>query len=531
MISTVVFCKRTRKGEELPMILESAQIIIIATIAIYLLSMVLVGVYFSKKGSSGSSDEFYLGGRKMGPVVTAMSAEASDMSSYLLMGLPGLAYLCGLPEVTWTAVGLAIGTYLNWLIVARRLRRYSAHLGAITVPDFFSRRFGDKKHLLGCIAAVLILIFFIPYTASGFKAIGTLFNSLFGVDYHTAMIVGAIVVILYTVMGGFMAVCFTDLIQSVFMSIALIIIVCFGVHQAGGLSAVVDNAKALPGYLSLTQGYNAATNSASSFSGLSIVSTLAWGLGYFGMPHILLRFMAAEEADKLSVSRRIATVWVVISMFIAVFIGIIGYSVSAAGKLPFLTTSSDAETIIIRLSSLMSHYGLLLAIAAGVILSGILAATMSTSDSQLLAAASSVSQDLLQDFFRIKLTPKGTMLAARGTVVAIALVGVFLAWDPNSSVFRVVSFAWAGFGASFGPLMLFSLFWKRANKWGALAGMVTGSVMVFVWKYLIAPMGGAWAIYELLPAFLCACVAIVAVSLLTPAPDREVIEVYEACRK
>ncbi len=513
------------------MILESAQIIIIATIAIYLLSMVLVGVYFSKKGSSGSSDEFYLGGRKMGPVVTAMSAEASDMSSYLLMGLPGLAYLCGLPEVTWTAVGLAIGTYLNWLIVARRLRRYSAHLGAITVPDFFSRRFGDKKHLLGCIAAVLILIFFIPYTASGFKAIGTLFNSLFGVDYHTAMIVGAIVVILYTVMGGFMAVCFTDLIQSIFMSIALIIIVCFGIHQAGGLSAVVDNAKALPGYLSLTQGYNVATNSASSFSGLSIVSTLAWGLGYFGMPHILLRFMAAEEADKLSVSRRIATVWVVISMFIAVFIGIIGYSVSAAGKLPFLTTSSDAETIIIRLSSLMSHYGLLLAIAAGVILSGILAATMSTSDSQLLAAASSVSQDLLQDFFRIQLTPKGTMLAARGTVVAIALVGVFLAWDPNSSVFRVVSFAWAGFGASFGPLMLFSLFWKRANKWGALAGMVTGSVMVFVWKYLIAPMGGAWAIYELLPAFLCACVAIVAVSLLTPAPDRDVIEVYEACRK
>ena len=513
------------------MILESAQIIIIATIAIYLLSMVLVGVYFSKKGSSGSSDEFYLGGRKMGPVVTAMSAEASDMSSYLLMGLPGLAYLCGLPEVTWTAVGLAIGTYLNWLIVARRLRRYSAHLGAITVPDFFSRRFGDKKHLLGCIAAVLILIFFIPYTASGFKAIGTLFNSLFGVDYHTAMIVGAIVVILYTVMGGFMAVCFTDLIQSIFMSIALIIIVCFGIHQAGGLSAVVDNAKALPGYLSLTQGYNVATNSASSFSGLSIVSTLAWGLGYFGMPHILLRFMAAEEADKLSVSRRIATVWVVISMFIAVFIGIIGYSVSAAGKLPFLTTSSDAETIIIRLSSLMSHYGLLLAIAAGVILSGILAATMSTSDSQLLAAASSVSQDLLQDFFRIQLTPKGTMLAARGTVVAIALVGVFLAWDPNSSVFRVVSFAWAGFGASFGPLMLFSLFWKRANKWGALAGMVTGSVMVFVWKYLIAPMGGAWAIYELLPAFLCACVAIVAVSLLTSAPDRDVIETYEACRK
>ena len=226
--------------------MTSAQIIIVVTIVLYLAAMVLVGVYFGKKGSGSSSNDFYLGGRKMGPVVTAMSAEASDMSSYLLMGLPGLAYLFGLPEVTWTTIGLAIGTYLNWLIVARRLRRYSAKLGAITIPDFFARRFGDKKHLLSCIAAVVILIFFIPYTASGFKAIGTLFNSLFGVEYHTAMIVGGIVVVLYTVMGGFMAVSFTDLIQSIFMTIALIVIVCFGVQQAGGLDTVIDNARALP---------------------------------------------------------------------------------------------------------------------------------------------------------------------------------------------------------------------------------------------------------------------------------------------
>ena len=256
--------------------MTSAQIIIVVTIVLYLVAMVFVGVYFGKKGSS-SSDDFYLGGRKMGPVVTAMSAEASDMSSYLLMGLPGLAYLCGLPEVTWTAIGLAIGTYLNWLIVARRLRRYSAKLGAITIPDFFARRFGDKKHLLSCIAAVVILIFFIPYTASGFKAIGTLFNSLFGVEYHTAMIVGGIVVVLYTVMGGFMAVSFTDLIQSIFMTIALIVIVCFGVQQAGGLDTVIDNARALPGYLNMTQGYDAASGTAASFSTLSIISTLAWG--------------------------------------------------------------------------------------------------------------------------------------------------------------------------------------------------------------------------------------------------------------
>ena len=508
----------------------SASIIIIVTIVLYLAAMLLIGVYYGKKGSGSSSDDFYLGGRKMGPIVTAMSAEASDMSSYLLMGLPGLAYLCGLPEVTWTCIGLAAGTYLNWLIVARRLRRYSARIGAITVPDFFSRRFGDKKNTLSCIAAVVILVFFVPYTASGFKAIGTLFSSLFSVEYHTAMIIGAIVVIGYTVMGGFMAVSFTDLIQSIFMTVALIAVVIFGIHQAGGLDAVISNAKALPGYLNLTQGYDAATGTAASFGGLSIVSTLAWGLGYFGMPHILLRFMAIEEEKKLNDSRRIATIWVVISMSIAVFIGVIGYSVSAAGKIPFLTTSADAETIIIKLSDLMSRHGVFLAIMAGIILSGILAATMSTADSQLLAAASSVSQDLMQGFFGMKLSEKAAMYVARFTVVAIAVIGMFLAWDPNSSVFRVVSFAWAGFGAAFGPVVLFALFWKRANKWGALAGMAAGGIMVFVWKYLIAPMGGAWSIYELLPAFLVNCVVLVVVSLLTPAPEKEITDVFEEIR-
>ncbi len=508
--------------------MSSAQLIISLTIVIYLAAMVFVGVYFGKKGSGSSSDEFYLGGRKMGPIVTAMSAEASDMSSYLLMGLPGLAYLFGLPEVTWTTIGLAAGTYLNWLIVARRLRRYSARIGAITVPDFFSRRYGDKKHLLSCIAALVILVFFVPYTASGFKAIGTLFSSLFGVDYHAAMIVGAIVVIGYTVMGGFMAVSFTDLIQSVFMTVALIVIVLFGINTAGGLDAVMDNARALPGYLSLTQGYDAATGTAATFSGLSIVSTLAWGLGYFGMPHILLRFMAIKEEEKLNDSRRIASIWVVISMFIAVFIGIIGYSVSKTGAIEFLTTSADAETIIIKMADLMSRSGVFFAIMAGIILSGILAATMSTADSQLLAAASSVSQDLMQDFFGIKMNAKTTMRAARLTVVAIALIGIVLAWDPNSSVFRVVSFAWAGFGAAFGPVMLFALFWKRSTRQGALAGMLTGGVMVFVWKYLVAPLGGAWAIYELLPAFIAACIVLVVVSLLTPAPEQAILDDYDA---
>ena len=378
----------------------------------------------------------------------------------------------------------------------------------------------------------MILIFFIPYTASGFKAIGTLFNSLFGVEYHTAMIVGGIVVVLYTVMGGFMAVSFTDLIQSIFMTIALIVIVCFGVQQAGGLDTVIDNARALPGYLNMTKGYDAASGTAASFSTLSIISTLAWGLGYFGMPHILLRFMAIREEEELNQSRRIATIWVVISMFIAVFIGVIGYSVSAAGKVPFLATSTESETIIIKLADLMSQHGVLLAVMAGIILSGILAATMSTADSQLLAAASSVSQDLMQHSFGMKMNQRTTMLAARATVIGIAIIGMVLAWDPNSSVFRVVSFAWAGFGAAFGPVMLFSLFWKRANKQGALAGMITGGAVVFIWKYLIAPMGGAWAIYELLPAFLAACIAIVIVSLATPAPEKAVTDTFdEICGK
>ena len=492
------------------------------------MSMVFIGVWFSRRGSGDNSSEFYLGGRRLGPVVTAMSAEASDMSSYLLMGLPGLAYLCGIAEVGWTAIGLAAGTYLNWLIVARRLRRYSARLGAITLPEFFTRRYADRKNILSCMAALVILVFFIPYTASGFKAVGTLFHSLFGVEYHLAMVVGAVIIIVYTVLGGFLAVSTTDMIQSVFMSIALVVVVFFGIAQAGGLANVMENARALPGYLHLTQGYHPVSGTAASFGFLPIVSTLAWGLGYFGMPHILLRFMAIEDEEKLSVSRRIASVWVVISMGIAVLIGIIGYSVSAAGRIPFLTTSADSETIIVRLADLMSQHGIILALMAGIILAGILAASMSTADSQLLAAASSVSQDLMQDFFHIKLSAAATMISARVTVIAIAVIGVFLAWNPDSSVFRVVSFAWAGFGAAFGPTVLFALFWKRSNRQGALAGMIAGGSMVFIWKFLIAPLGGAFAIYELLPAFIVACGANMAVSLATAEPDTDTVRTFES---
>ena len=507
--------------------MASSQILIIVTIILYMAGMLAIGAVFNRKGATSTSDGFYIGGRSLGPVVTAMSAEASDMSSYLLMGLPGLAYIAGLAEVTWTAIGLSIGTYLNFLLVARLLRRYSERIGAFTIPDFFNRRYKDEKHVLSCIAAIIILVFFIPYTASGFKAVGTMFNSLFGFDYHVAMIVGALIIIAYTTMGGFLAVSTTDLVQSIFMSIALIIIVFFGIGQAGGLSAVAENARALPGYLNLTQGYIADTNSAGSFGAFSIASTLAWGLGYFGMPHILLRFMGIRNEKELVLSRRIAFVWVVLSMGIAVFIGVIGYSVSVAGGIPMLKTSSDSETVIIQLANLMSQHGFIFALFAGIILSGILAATMSTADSQLLAAASSVSQDLTQNFMGIKLGNREQMRAARLTVISIAAIAVVLAWNPNSSVFRVVSFAWAGFGAGFGPQMLLALFWRRSNRQGATAGMVVGAAMIFIWKFLIAPMGGWLAIYELLPAFLFSLAANVIVSLVTAAPSKAITEVYD----
>ena len=506
----------------------AGQVGILAAIVIYLVAMVYVGFYFSKKGSGDSADEFYLGGRKLGPLVTAMSAEASDMSSWLLMGLPGVAYLTGISDAGWTAIGLGLGTYLNWLIVAKRLRRYSVKCNAITIPDFFSRRFRDEKNILMCIAAIVILIFFIPYTASGFKAIGTLFSSLFGVEYHVAMIVGAVVIVGYTVMGGFMAVSTTDLIQSIVMSISLVVIVFYGIHLAGGWDAVMANANSLAGYLSMAQMHDGATNTASPYSLLTIVSTMAWGLGYFGMPHILLRFMAIEDENKLTLSRRIASIWVVISMAVAILIGVIGCAASVQGAIPTFATSAESETVIIRFAHLLGQHNFLLSLVAGVVLAGILACTMSTADSQLLTAASGVSQNLLQDFLKIKMSAKASMMAARLTVIGIAAVAIFLAWNPDSSVFYIVSFAWAGFGAAFGPLVLFALFWKRTNMQGALAGMLAGGVMVFVWKYLVRPMGGIWNIYELLPAFIVSALAIVIVSLLTKAPSKEICEEFDS---
>lgn len=475
---------------------------------------------------NNSTDDFYLGGRKLGPFVTAMSAEASDMSSWLLMGLPGVAYLTGISDAGWTAIGLAAGTYINWLIVAKRIRRYTHTCNnSITIPSFFSNRYRDEKR---CCRSLLLFYcyLFIPYTASGFAACGKLFSSLFGVKYLTAMIISAIVIVAYTTLGGFLAASTTDFIQSIIMSVALIVVLIFGVETAGGIGAVIHNASELPGYLSMTLSYDVNTGKAAPYSALTIVSTAAWGLGYFGMPHILLRFMAIEDEKKLKLSRRVATIWVVISLFVAVFIGVIGYTMSKVGALEMLT-GSNSETIIVKISALLSQHGVIFALLAGVILAGILASTMSTSDSQLLAASSAVSSDILGAFRKDSSNKNGSMAAARITLLVISVVAAFIARNPDSSVFAIVSFAWAGFGAAFGPVVLFSLFWKRTNKWGALAGMVCGGSMVFIWKYLIRPLGGIWNIYELLPAFLIACAAIVIVSLLTPKPSKEIEEEFD----
>lgn len=504
--------------------MTTTNILILITIIAYLAVVVLIGIKCSKQNKD--TDDFYLGGRKLGPFVTAMSAEASDMSSWLLLGLPGVAYISGLAEASWTAIGLAVGTYLNWLIVAKKIRRYSIKLDAITVPEFFTKRYRDSKKILQLAAAVIIVIFFVPYTGSGFAACGKLFNSLFGMDYHVAMIISAIVIVVYTTLGGFLAASTTDFMQSIVMTIAIITVFGFGVSVAGGWNAVFDNAKALPGYLSLTNIYDYTSKTSNSYSLLTICSTLAWGLGYFGMPHILLRFMAARKESELTLSRRIASIWVVISMAVAIFIGVVGFGASKAGAIVTLDGNSS-ETVLVKIAGLLSENGVLCTIVAGVILAGVLAATMSTADSQLLAAASSVTEDILASKLKIKVDTKKQMLIARASVVVISLIGIVVAWNPDSSVFRIVSFAWAGFGATFGPVVLLALFWKRSNLKGAVAGMISGGVMVFVWKFVIAKFGGVFAIYELLPAFIIAIVVNVIVSLLTEKPSEEMIKEFE----
>ena len=504
----------------------------------YMLIVIAIGLFFAKK-SQANSENYFLGGRSLGPWVAAMSAEASDMSGWLLMGLPGVAYWCGIADAAWTAIGLAIGTYVNWLIVSKRLRAYSIVSGdSITVPDFLSNRYHEKKKVILGISAVFILIFFTIYAASCFVTCGKLFSGLFGYSYHSMMLVGAAFVLVYTILGGFLAESASDFMQAVVMICALVGVLVCGTLHAGGIDAVIENARNIPGYFSLTSiaspltdadGVQQAANGAplfgeaSKYGFLTIISTLSWGLGYFGVPQVLLRFMAIRKTSELKRSRRIATVWVLISLTSAVFIGVIGRAILPTDAA--LATQSGAENVFAHLSQLLFH-----PVIAGVIMAGILAATISSSDSYLLIAASAVSKNIFEGIVKKNASDKQVMHVSRIVLILITLVGMGIAWNEKSVIFEIVSFAWSGFGATFGPIVLFSLFWKRTNRAGAIAGMLSGGAMVFIWKLLLKPMGGVFGIYELLPAFLVSCIFIVVVSLCTAKPSAEMDEEFEMAR-
>lgn len=513
-------------------------ITILITMICYMAIVIGIGLFFAKRANK-SSENFFIGGRGLGPWIAAMSAEASDMSGWLLMGLPGVAYWCGIADAAWTAIGLAVGTYINWLLVAKRLRNYSTVAGdAITVPDFISNRFKEKKKVLLLISALFILIFFTVYAASCFVTCGKLFSGLFGASYQSMMLCGALFVVIYTFLGGFLAESASDFMQAIVMIIALVAVLTVGISAAGGINAVLENAKNIDGYFSLTSlatpvvdanGIQQVANGAPVFGGASsyglitILSTLSWGLGYFGVPQVLLRFMAIRKVSELKKSRRIATVWVLISLFAAVAIGVIGRALMPTEDA--LLSAGGAENVFVLMAQ-----KLLPAILAGAVMAGILAATISSSDSYLLIAASAVSKNIFKGILKKDASDKTVMWVSRIVLIAVAAIGAVIALDENSVIFTLVSFAWAGFGATFGPVILFSLFWKRMNRAGALAGMLTGGISVFVWKLVLKPLGGLFGIYELLPAFLLACIAIIVVSLLSKKPSSEIEAEFEKAK-
>lgn len=517
--------------------MDGGKVQIFIAMCIYMAVVIGIGVYYIKRANQ-NSDNYLIGGRTIGPWVTAMGAEASDMSGWLLMGLPGVAYWFGLSDATWTAIGLLVGTYLNWLLVAKRLRGYSVIAGdAITIPDFFSNRFHEKKKVLMTIAAVFILIFFTVYASSCFVTVGKLFSTLFGAKYQMMMIVGALFVILYTIIGGFLAESASDFMQGVVMIISLVMVLLTGVFKAGGISAIVENIKQIPGFFDffgiaqpvISNGAQQIGESgkplfgpAANYSILTIISTLSWGLGYFGMPQVLLKFMAIRKTSELTLSRRVATIWCAISLTAAVAIGIIGRVLYPSD----LLTQSTAEKIFIVMST-----NFFIPLFAGFVMAGILAATISSSDSYLLIAASAFSKSLYHGIMKKDASDKTVLFVTRITLLVIAIFAILIALDENSVIFTIVSFAWAGFGATFGPIMLFSLFWKRVNRAGAIAGMLAGGGMVFVWKLLLKPLGGVFGIYELFPAFVISCIAIVIVSMLSQEPSQEIQHEFELAKK
>jgi len=467
-----------------------------ATFVAYLIVMLSIGIYAYKRTSN--SEDYFLGGRSLGPWPAALSAGASDMSGWLLLGLPGYAYAAGI-EAIWLAGGLLVGTWLNWLICAKRLRTYSIVAdNALTIPEYFARRFADKSKLLQSISALFILLFFLFYTSSGLVAGGKLFETVFGLDYRFAVIVGTLCVVSYTLFGGFLAVSWTDLVQGLLMAAALVI-----VPIAAMEGSVSDLGAALE--LKNPELLNLWTDaSGQSLSAIAIISLVAWGLGYFGQPHILARFKATRRNGDIATARRIAVSWTALSMAGALFIGVVGivYVDAHLGG-----TVKDGETIFMLLVNAIFH-----PVVAGILLAAILAAIMSTADSQLLVSSSALAEDFYKQVFRPQASQQEIVRVGRFAVNSLSLVALLLAMNPDSSVLGLVSYAWAGFGAAFGPAILFSLFWKDMNRNGALAGVVVGGITVVLWKQL---SGGIFDLYEIVPGFIFASLAIVLLSKLS----------------
>ena len=503
--------------------MNSTTIWILVAFAAYMVMMLVIGASYMKTGKS--TEDYFLGGRKLGGWVVALSAQASDMSGWLLMGLPGSVYALGTGQM-WIAVGLFLGTVANWLIISGRLRRYTIVANnSLTLPAYFENRFHDKKRILLGISSVVIVIFFLVYTASAFASGGKLFSTVFGCSYHVSLTIGAVIILAYTFMGGFMAVCTTDFIQGMLMLVALVTVpvVAFALMGGNVGPALEQTGVSAANFL------NVMKNGDNNFTAVEIISQLAWGLGYCGMPHILVRFMAVKNQKELNKSKGIAIIWVALSLAFAVVIGVLG----RAYLYPTILGADGGSTEIVFIEMIKQVFtvDIRLPIVAGLFLCGILAAIMSTADSQLLVTASSMSEDIYKGIIKKDATEEKVMKMSRYTVLGVAVLAYLIAWDPNSSIMGLVSNAWAGLGAAFGPTVLMSLFWKRCNLQGAVAGIVSGGLTVIVWDYipLVAgqTLGTVTGLYSLAIGFLISIVLIVIVSLCTKAPDASIIAEFE----
>lgn len=480
------------------------------SLGLYFIGMLAIGYYAYKKSTDNIS-EYMLGGRQLGPGVTALSAGASDMSGWMLMGLPGAMYASGISSI-WIAIGLTIGAYLNYILVAPRLRTYTEVANdSITIPDYFENRFYDGTRILRFVSAIVIIIFFTLYTSAGMVSGGTLFESAFGLDYRTGLFVTAGVVVAYTLFGGFLAVSLTDFAQGVIMLLALVLVPIVAFTSLGGVGTTVDEVRAIdPSYLDFFTGTTV----------LGIISLLAWGLGYFGQPHIIVRFMAIKSIRDFKAARRIGMSWMIVSIIGAMATGLVGIAyVNRTGM-----ELDNSETIFITFSQVLFH-----PLITGFLLAAILAAIMSTISSQLLVTSSALTEDFYKTFFRREATDKELVLIGRISVLLVAIISIFLSYTPNDTILDLVGQAWAGFGAAFGPVILLSLYWKRMNRWGALAGMIVGALTVLIWIYGPFKIDGVPTtkyLYEMIPGFFLSALAVIIVSYLTNFPRKKVRETF-----